>query len=349
MKVKFQLHRPQFLKSSAAPNAKQEADRDEISDGDPGSTRLEGNEGNAAAKAKDRSNRKRILGSPMLTFSVGDDKVESFKGFANELRKSQSSEPGALSFKALAGGHLNEELGDYLVKGTYQLEKEALFAAANSGLGVMRKVKLATAMECMNSIHNKEGHNKNTVATTKLFLADPGIGSAIVEARIATGQKRSFSPQDMANAAQWHGLADRDIPVAVLAAQRRLTPAEMATYIEPRSAKSAKIFDDLHLGRKKTSELIRQTRVFGSESKSRPVEAQLLDVLDRLAGMGAKKFFQEHGKVNVGKLFDTLDAGLNNDKVHVDPVLLSAVRRGVEAELLDKALGIHRQVDGYVK
>jgi len=71
--------------------------------------------------------------------------------------------------------------------------------------------------------------------------------------------------------------------------------------------------------------------------------------VDRLAGMGSKKHFQENGNVNVGKLFGALDSSLKNDEVHVDPVLLAAVRRGVEAGLLDKALGIHRQVDGYVK
>lgn len=222
----------------------------------------------------------------------------------------------------------------------YQQEKHQLFSCAESALNGQRAAKLEIAMECADLLHGKPGHQKNVVKLVTSFTDSPGF-----TALFGTGSKQTgFTTEPgnlksaMIEAAKWHGLADRDIPVAVLAARRILSPQERIQYIKRRSEQSANIYQDYGFEHPGAAELIRNTRVFGTASAGRPPAAQLLDLFDRVAAMGSKPFFKKpDGSVDLDKLFNALNADLVLNEVFIDPTLQVAVKQFLDKSLPDRA------------
>lgn len=235
---------------------------------------------------------------------------------------------------------------------SFQNEKIALFEAAVSKTQEDVIGKLEVAIDCANTLHAKEGHNQNVIGVARIMLGDERIKVALVGdpgiSAAVSGDSDQFD-QAILEAARWHGLSDRDIPVAVLTAKRAPSADDKATFIELRSASSAKIYAELDLPNETAANLIRQTRVSGDASRNRPVAAQFLDVMDRISAMGAKPFFKTDGKADADKIFKAIDREMAKEDVHVALELRAAIKTCVEEGQLDAGLLACRKEDIYVR
>ena len=233
----------------------------------------------------------------------------------------------------------------------YQREKTALFLCAASASHGLRQDKLDIALECANSLHAKSGHNRNVVKLAELFLDTEEFSSLFATSgkELQSISKMIRLKSTILEAAKWHGLADRDVPVSMLAARRCLSPEERNQFIDNRSAKSAEIYEDYGFENQQAYDLIRQTRVLGAASRTRPLAAQLLDLLDRIAAIGSKPYFKNSdGTVNVTALFKSLDVDIEKNNVFIDAGLKAAVKNRVEKGMLDFALSEHRKENLYL-
>jgi hypothetical protein len=188
--------------------------------------------------------------------------------------------------------------------------------------------RLETAFACANIVHGKAGHNENVVRACEIFL----------EKRALTDNMR-----DILTAAQWHGLADRDIPVAVLAAKRPKTDAEKKDYIDSRSSRSAELYGEYFGENKMVQMLIHQTGMVGEESRNRPQAAQLLDLMDRVCAKGIDLDYVKGDLVDDKEMFKAIEAELEEDDIYIDPMLFREVKYAVKHGLLEEALQIKRR------
>ena len=246
----------------------------------------------------------------------------------------------------------NDPPGFLLLASALQVEKVALFQAAASTTPEKVVGKLEVAMDCANTLHAKARHNENVVSVSRIMLGDEHIRIALDNDPGNNASMGAYSKQfdqTVLEAAKWHGLSDRDIPVAVLAAKRAPSAEDKATHIAPRSANSARIYIEANLPDATAASLIRQTRVSGDASRQRPLAAQFLDMTDRISAMGTKPFFKTDGKADAGKIFNAIDREMEKEDVHVAPDLKAAIKTCVEKGLLDAGLLASRKEDIYVR
>lgn len=100
------------------------------------------------------------------------------------------------------------------------------------------------------------------------------------------------------------------------------------------------------MGDESIAQLIGQVRyVQGERSRA----AQFTDLIDRMAAMAAKPFFQKDGKADVERIFSAIEQDLQKEQAHVHGDLFESVRAYARRGGLDDALLQSRPEDLYVR
>jgi hypothetical protein len=193
-----------------------------------------------------------------------------------------------------------------------------------------------------NVIHGKRGHTQNLVGMIGAFLGDAEVRGAVE--KLLDGKSVRALDDDLRAAAPFLNLADLTIPTRLLAAKRRLTPEETEQYIANRTVVSAamhfSLFNDLNL-----KVLIADTRP--AEPKARAIGPQLLQLLDDVAAMAAKPFFQNEGKVDPIKLGKAIVE--NAVKAGINAELAAAIAGAIARGVADRGLEHARKEDLFVR
>ena len=210
---------------------------------------------------------------------------------------------------------------------------ESLVAAPSAAVG-------KHLISDLNVLHGKSGHTDNVVAFVYALVAQPAVRESL---QLSGPAQRIAAAESLVEAASWLNLCDARVPTEILCAPRRLSDAEFVQYVKPRAEQSAALLEKLDLASAEVVALVRTHRGGGERAKL----AQLLDLADQAAAMGAKPFFQKDGKIDDEKLGDALRA--NAQKAGLDPSLVDAVVSGLSDGRADAALTQARSKDLWVR
>ncbi len=188
------------------------------------------------------------------------------------------------------------------------------------------------ALDEIDEFHGKSNHTENAVNMAYAFLTDDEFRKGVP----------GLNADRIANAVTYLNLGDWDTPIEVIAARRKMTDDEFVNYVKPRPKNAAKIFRELGLGDEDTALLIEQHR-----DRERSNDAIMVDLINQLAALASKPFFQKDGVPDADKIAGALKQ--NTEKAGIPEVLVAALVNGMQRELLLEAQSVSRAHDQYVR
>jgi hypothetical protein len=200
---------------------------------------------------------------------------------------------------------------------------------------INRARALQIALAYTDSICGRPGYHATLANAVDVFLDSPSLVKLAFRSEGVEPAVRCALLQ----AAQYHGLADRDIPVGVLAKVETHTAQEYSQYFGQRFENSAQIYEDMELGaedekiRVLTVQLMAQIGLVGSASKERPKEAQFLDLMCRAYMLFTPFHTIYHGLEEL--LWSLIETDLKVGKTSIDLDIQRAVKESIFAAIAE--------------
>lgn len=188
------------------------------------------------------------------------------------------------------------------------------------------------ALDEIDEFHGKSKHTENAVNMAYAFLTDEEFRAAVP----------GLNADRIADAVTYLNLGDWDTPVEVIAARRKMTDDEFIKYVKPRPQNAANLYREFGLGDEATALLIEQHR-----DRERTNDAIMVDLINQLAALASKPFFQKDGVPDADKITGAIQQ--NTEKAGIPESLVAALMSGVQRGLLAEAQSVSRAHDQYVR